>query len=126
MESSQKQTDPTAPKPELHQQGINVPVLAVVLAIAVPVLAAIVLLTNAAYKYAWRAEEQRKVYNAPSQAVDPVSGQRVDQLINEQLANLGAGSAAESAYRWRDEAAGTVVIPIDRAMELTIRDLNEN
>ncbi|MEQ9453781.1 MAG: hypothetical protein RLN76_04205 [Phycisphaeraceae bacterium] len=119
-------TSSQTPKPELHEQGINVPILAVTLAMAVPILAAIVILTNAAYRYAWANEEERKVIDAPHKAVDPVSGQRVDQLITEQLANLGAGSAAESAYRWRDREAGTVVIPIDRAMELTIRDLHEN
>ena len=119
-------TPTQTPKPELHEQGINVPILALTLAVSVPVLAAIVILTNAAYRYAWNAEEQRKVYNAPHKAVDPVSGTRVDQLVTEQLANLGAGSASESAYGWKDREAGIVSIPIDRAMELTIRDHNQN
>jgi len=33
-------------------------------------------------------------------------------------------AAAASSYGWVDEKAGVVRLPIDRAVELTIRDLN--
>lgn len=33
-------------------------------------------------------------------------------------------SAASTSYGWVDQAAGVVRLPIDRAVELTLRDLN--
>ncbi len=43
--------------------------------------------------------------------------EELSRLVAEQRERLGG-------YRWVDEKAGIAAIPIDRAMELTIRELN--
>ncbi|QDU72686.1 hypothetical protein [Mucisphaera calidilacus] len=116
----------TAPKEEQYELGISVSNLILIVAMAFPILVAIVMLTVAGYRYTFGIEVERKQLNRPHAAVSPVEPDRTEKdLRNEQLSNIGAGSAAESAYGWNDKDAGTVTIPIGRAMELTVRDLSE-
>jgi hypothetical protein len=43
--------------------------------------------------------------------------EQLSRLVAEQREKLGG-------YRWVDEKAGIAAIPIERAMDLTVRDLN--
>jgi len=61
------------------------------------------------YYGAQQQEVNRKVVNQP---VEELQGVRASQL--EQL----------NSYGWTDQVKGAVAIPIERAMELTARDLN--
>jgi hypothetical protein len=56
---------------------------------------------------------------APAQApaaADQGEPRQLTQLRTEQLETI-------NRYGWKDQAKGIVTIPIDRAMELTVRDL---
>lgn len=78
----------------------------------------IVLLCFAAF--GWLA---RKIYVPQSGAVDKVEGVRTPE---ERKALLGEHHTKEQAelthYAWIDQKAGVVRLPIDRAIELTVRD----
>jgi hypothetical protein len=62
----------------------------------------------------YRTEESERVVKVYSQVPEDLAGLRATQ--REQL----------SGYRWVDQARGTVSIPIDRAMELVVRDQGVN
>jgi hypothetical protein len=70
--------------------------------------------------FGWLA---RKVYSPHAAAVDPVEGVRTPverkALLTEHQAKEHATAAS---YAWVDQKAGTVSLPIDRAIELTVRD----
>ncbi|WP_428387424.1 hypothetical protein [Mucisphaera sp.] len=114
------------PKPEQFEIGISVRNLTLVLLVFIPLLFAIVVLTNAGYQYVWNQAYFENYIQGDHFAVDPASavGKTESDLRNEQFANIGLGAAADGAYGWKDENAGTVTIPIERAMTLTVRDLN--
>jgi len=62
---------------------------------------------------------QALFYNAETQTVS-----RINQGDPRQLSRLRAEQLeAISSYGWVDQRQGTVTIPIERAMELTVRDL---
>lgn len=65
-----------------------------------------------------------KVYTPRAHKVDKVEGVRAPadrkKLLTDKLAQE---HAAASTYAWVDQKAGTVRLPIDRAIELTVRDL---
>jgi hypothetical protein len=65
----------------------------------------------------------RKVYAPHAAAVDPVEGVKTPAerkaLLTEHVAK---DQAAATSYAWIDQKAGTVRLPIDRAIELTVRD----
>jgi hypothetical protein len=62
----------------------------------------------ALYRGADNAEFAAKNYGAPHR--------ELAELRNKQLQELGG-------YRWLDQTKGAVGLPIERAMELTVRDL---
>jgi hypothetical protein len=70
--------------------------------------------------FGWLA---RKVYVPHAAAVDPVEGVKTPverkALLTEHVAKE---HAAATSYAWIDQKAGTVRLPIDRAIELTVRD----
>lgn len=70
--------------------------------------------------FGWLA---RKVYAPHAAAVDPIEGVRTPAdrkaLLTEHRA---AEQVAATSYAWIDRQAGTVRLPIDRAIELTVRD----
>ncbi len=72
-------------------------------------LLAIVLFAAALYYHAEDAQAARKVYARPP-------AHEVSALKSEQLEKL-------HAYRWVNEQERIVAIPIQRAIELTVRDL---
>jgi hypothetical protein len=48
---------------------------------------------------------------------------KVYAVVPEELAKLKAGQQEQlNTYRWIDQGRGIVALPIDRAMELTVRD----
>lgn len=112
-------------KLEEYDLGISVKNLILTVAIAFPILTAIVMFTIAGMRYSFNYEMQVKHVNAPHATVTPMLDKTELDLRNEQLTNIGAGSSADAAYSWKDQNQGTVTIPIDRAMELTVRDLSE-
>ncbi len=70
--------------------------------------------------FGWLA---RKVYSPHAAAVDPIEGVKTPAerkvLLTEHLAKE---HAAATSYAWIDQPAGTVRLPIARAIELTVRD----
>ncbi|MBL9218583.1 MAG: hypothetical protein JNG82_08860 [Opitutaceae bacterium] len=65
----------------------------------------------------------RKAYIPTAGAVDPVAGVKTPverkALLTEHLAQE---HVAATTYAWIDRSAGTVRLPIARAIELTVRD----
>ncbi len=80
--------------------------------------AVIVLLAFAAFGYL-----ARKIYVPHATTVDKIEGVRTPEdrkalLIEHQTKEI----AAATTYGWVDQNAGVVRLPIDRAIELTVRD----
>jgi hypothetical protein len=85
----------------------NTPLTALVGIVFAIVLFVVVVLLQAFFYQERQAEDARKVV-----AVAP---QELSQLVSQQLGQL-------HGYRWVDQKAGVVAIPIGRAMELVVRD----
>ena len=85
----------------------NTPLAALVGIVFAIVLFVVVVFLQAYFYQQRQAENARKVV-----AVAP---QELSQLVSQQLGEL-------HGYRWVDEKAGVVAIPIGRAMELVVRD----
>jgi hypothetical protein len=81
--------------------------IAVIGVVGVIWLVAIVLGTQALYYEADRAQTQEKIH--------AVVAAEHQQLRDQQLADL-------NSYRWIDKERGVAGIPIDRAMELSVRE----
>lgn len=81
----------------------NVPMSAVVGLVGAILLFVIIVALQAVFNSMQRAELERKVVTRPSDDLQ--------QLRARQLEQLGS-------YGWVDQAAGTVRIPIERAMDL--------
>lgn len=81
--------------------------------------ALIVILCFAAF--GWLA---KRIYVPHAAAVQPVEGVLTPAerkaLLNEQRTK---DHAAATSYGWADQSKGVVRLPIDRAIELTVRDL---
>jgi hypothetical protein len=71
------------------------------------VVLAVIFALQAYFHTSEEAERERKIYAA--------SPEELTRLRAEQLERM-------NAYRWVDPARGVVAVPIDRAMELTVRD----
>lgn len=56
-------------------------------------------------------ELRLKVYSQPYEELRSLDAQQLEEL---------------NSYGWVDQQAGVTQIPIDRAMELTVRELSEN
>lgn len=70
--------------------------------------------------FAWLA---RKIYTPQAYAVQPVEGVRTPADRKQLLAEHQEKEHAEAtSYAWIDQKAGVVRLPIDRAIELTVRD----
>ena len=84
-----------------------------------PVFTAIIVLISFAL-FAWLAN---KIYRPHAYTVDKIEGVKTPEERKELLAEHRAKEKAESTtYGWVDQKAGIVRIPIDRAMELVVRD----
>jgi hypothetical protein len=80
--------------------------------------AVIVLLCFAAF--GWLA---LKIYTPHAYTVDPIEGVKTPAERKALLAEHRTKEQADSAsYGWIDQKAGIVRLPIDRAIELTVRD----
>lgn len=70
--------------------------------------------------FGWLA---RKVYMPGAERVDPIEGVRTPAdrkaILTEKLAKEHTEA---TNYAWVDQKAGIVRLPIDRAIELTVRD----
>ncbi len=71
------------------------------------VLFVIVVLLQAFFYRSEEAEQRKKVVNVQAETLADVRAQQQEVL---------------NGYRWVDQQRGVVAIPIDRAMELMIRD----
>jgi hypothetical protein len=70
--------------------------------------------------FGWLA---RKVYVPHAATVEPVPGVLTPADRKALLADhVTKEHAAATSYAWIDQKAGTVRLPIDRAIELTVRD----
>jgi hypothetical protein len=84
-----------------------------------PVFTAIIVLIAFAL-FAWLAN---KIYRPHAYTVDKIEGVKTPEERKELLAEHRAKEKAESTtYGWVDQKEGIVRIPIDRAMELVVRD----
>jgi hypothetical protein len=84
-----------------------------------PVFTALVVIVCFA-SFAWLA---KKIYAPHSRTVQAVEGVRTPADRKTLLTEHRTKENAESAsYAWIDQKAGTVRLPIDRAIELTVRD----
>ncbi len=84
-----------------------------------PVFTAIIVLISFAL-FAWLAN---KIYRPHAFTVDPVAGVKTPAERKELLTDHRKKEHDEStSYGWIDEKAGIVRIPIDRAMELVVRE----
>jgi broad specificity polyphosphatase/5'/3'-nucleotidase SurE len=65
-------------------------------------------------------------YNVPAEQLPADQAwQATPEARLAYRAELQKGQAAQARqYAWVDQSKGTVQLPIDRAMELTVRDLN--
>ena len=85
-----------------------------------PVFTALVVIVCFA-AFAWLA---KKVYTPHAYAVPVVEGVRTPDDRKKLLTEHRTKEQAEAAsYAWIDQKAGVVRLPIDRAIELTARDL---
>ena len=70
--------------------------------------------------FGWMA---RKVYMPHATRVDPIEGVKTPAerkaLLTDKLAKE---KTDRESYAWVDQKAGVVRLPIDRAIELTVRD----
>jgi hypothetical protein len=85
-----------------------------------PVFTALVVIACFA-SFAWLA---KKIYRPNARTVQTVEGVRTPAdrkaLLNEQRTKE---HAAATSYAWVDQPKGVVRLPIERAIELTVRDL---
>lgn len=70
--------------------------------------------------FGWMA---RRVYAPHAGRVDPIEGVKTPAERKALLVeHHDKERAAATSYAWVDQKAGTVRLPIDRAIELTVRD----
>jgi hypothetical protein len=88
-------------------EGLNVPAIATVGAVSVALTTAVVIGVQALYYRYAGAEVERKVIEAPTATAD--------SRIAEQEARL-------ARYSWLQRSDGRTTIPIERAMQLIVRE----
>jgi hypothetical protein len=76
-------------------------------AVGVILLAVVILLLQVLFHRTAEAERWRKVISQQPEELRQVRSEQLDRL---------------SSYRWVDEENGVVTIPIERAMELVVRE----
>jgi len=80
-------------------------------AVGVILLAVVIILLQVLFYRTSEAERWRKVVSQQPEELRRVQAEQLDQL---------------NSYRWIDEQNGVVTIPIDRAMELVVREAQQN
>jgi hypothetical protein len=83
-----------------------------------PVFTALVVLVCFA-AFVWLA---RRIYTPHAYAVQPIEGVRTPEDRRNILAEHRKAEHDANAYGWVDQKAGIARLPIDRAIELTVRD----
>ncbi len=84
-----------------------------------PVFTALVVIVCFA-AFVWLA---KKIYTPEAAAVQAVEGVKTPAERKDLLAEHRRKELAESTtYGWVDQKAGVVRLPVDRAIELTVRD----
>ena len=84
-----------------------------------PVFTALIVIVCFA-SFAWLA---KKIYTPHAYTVQPVEGVRTPDDRKKLLTEHRSKEQAEAtSYAWIDQKAGVVRLPIDRAIELTVRD----
>jgi len=86
----------------------NVPASAVVGIISAILLFAIIVALQALFYSFEEHELQRKIYGQPYEALQQLDADQMEQL---------------NSYGWISEPDGVAHIPIERAMEITVREL---
>jgi hypothetical protein len=84
-----------------------------------PVFTALIVIVCFA-SFAWLA---KKIYSPHARTVQAVEGVRSPADRKQLLAETRAKEQAANGYGWADQSKGVVRLPIDRAIELTARDL---
>ena len=79
----------------------------VVGAVGVTLLAVVIILLEVLFQNTWEQEHVRKVVSQQPEELRSVQATQMETL---------------NGYRWVDEQNGTVAIPIDRAMELLVKE----
>lgn len=92
------------------QDGINTPMIVVIGFFSALIVFCIFVAALVLFYSTSDAEYERKVVNQKTE--------ELTQLVLDQQEQL-------YGYRWIDEASQTVAIPIDAAMELTVKKQNE-
>ena len=84
-----------------------------------PVFTALIVVLSFA-AFVWLA---KKIYTPHAATVEVVEGVRTPEERKKLLAEHREKEHAEAAsYAWVDQKAGIVRLPIDKAIELTVRD----
>lgn len=83
-----------------------------------PVFTALVVIACFA-SFAWLA---KKIYRPHARTVQTVEGVLTPADRKARLAELHTKEQAAAGYAWVDQPKGVVRLPIDRAIELTVRD----
>lgn len=92
----------------MHEPGDpNVPATVVAGVVGAILLFVVVVVIQAVFYAAERAENQAKVVAAPSEELASARAAQLETL---------------HSYRWIDEKSGVVGIPVERAMELMVRE----
>jgi hypothetical protein len=100
--------EPSAPQTvDLDESDPKTAPTLLVAAVGVALLLVIILLLEVMYQRTVEAENYRKVIAEQPQELRSLRATQLEQL---------------NGYRWVDQPAGVAAIPIDRAMELVIKD----
>lgn len=83
-----------------------------------PVFTALVVIACFA-SFAWLA---KKIYRPNARTVQTVEGVLTPTDRKKRLAELHQKEAEAAHYAWVDQPKGVVRLPIERAIELTVRD----
>ena len=97
-------------KESKDSDGLNTPVIAVVGFVSAVLTFALIVAVQVLYYQVATAETDRKVI--------AVRAEEADDQLAQQDAKL-------ARYGWVDHAQGRVAVPVERAMELVVRDLQE-
>lgn len=90
--------------------GLNTPVIAVVGFVSAIVTFALIIAVQVLYYQVSAGETDRKVIG--------VRAEEADDMLAQQDAKL-------ARYGWVDRAKGSVTVPVERAMDLVVRELQE-
>ena len=98
-------------KESKDSDGLNTPVIAVVGFVSAVLTFALIVAVQVLYYQVSAAETDRKVI--------AVRAEEADDMLAQQEAKL-------ARYGWVDRAKRRIAVPVERAMELVVRDLQES